>query len=787
MKKLVLLIIIISIGGILPLLYQYGCYCFIADFVNQYIPFIYEAKRMLSSGVPFWSWNLFFGDNYWVAGMWTSPFVWINCLFPDEYLLQGITFTFVLRMICSGLTSYVYLRKMDITEEWARVGGIMYAFSSVVIINFINLVFEDTYILFPLLLLAIEKYIRKERYGFQLIAVLVAVSICSSFYMSVCSFLQSIIYVFFRLLLCKELRISTFQVLKGIAAGILGIMLGAIFLLPALYQLSGGSRNNLIDFGCHFWVINNILDRLTFLFVARLTDGPLGDIGWSSGWNSNAVHIPVFGVLLALIYIIKKRDWLSYLLLFLTVCYLTPINGIFSFFTNPLYTRWTYGFSLLIILATLKILLSKEYSIKTIDICAYTFASLLIFAMFLGCKVDGNGNLLYLLICLPLLLWLISLKKGLRKTVLISLVTLSILIIFFVVFRIFSYQWFYNSKETLLACGSVVFFIVLSTSCLLFIRKSHSSNAVLFITSLFCLIHVFVTSLRNSDWYFHTLLHQSKTDWDTVCEYKPHYEPAKNFMYRTDFIEPKYPNISQLVNSSSLTGYNSIQNSKTQQLQCLADTTAQSNCILRINPCNHRDSYEALMSVKYINNENGLSANPYYIPMGFAYDKYIIESDFEPILAGNKEDLFLQMLNTLVIKDEDEPVLSNYLYKSDLNTNLGLDSISTIRRNTACSDFVGTTKGFSAKIDIETPQILFYSVPADDGFTAYVDGIKTNIYEVNMGMMAILVEKGVHTIEFKYVPYGLKTGFIISLLTFVVLILPIFDIKYRAKKCFHNL
>ena len=95
MKKYLFLIVFVVIIGSIPLFIQYGTYIDCTDFAKQQIPFIMETKRMLLSGKPFWSWNTYYGDNFFGGyGFYTltSPFVWINCLFPYKYIVRGIFF-----------------------------------------------------------------------------------------------------------------------------------------------------------------------------------------------------------------------------------------------------------------------------------------------------------------------------------------------------------------------------------------------------------------------------------------------------------------------------------------------------------------------------------------------------------------------------------------------------------------------------------------------------------------------------------------------------------------------
>ena len=46
--------------------------------------------------------------------------------------------------------------------------------------------------------------------------------------------------------------------------------------------------------------------------------------------------------------------------------------------------------------------------------------------------------------------------------------------------------------------------------------------------------------------------------------------------------------------------------------------------------------------------------------------------------------------------------------------------------------------GFHAEITLEKENLVFFSVPYDDGFTAYVNGQEADIVEVDEGLMAVL-------------------------------------------------
>ena len=78
------------------------------------------------------------------------------------------------------------------------------------------------------------------------------------------------------------------------------------------------------------------------------------------------------------------------------------------------------------------------------------------------------------------------------------------------------------------------------------------------------------------------------------------------------------------------------------------------------------------------------------------------------------------------------------------------------RRATAASVFEMNNSGFHAEMQLDKENLVFFSVPYDDGFTAYVNGQKTDIVEVDEGLMAVLCPAGENSIDFVYEPDGIQ-------------------------------
>lgn len=64
----------------------------------------------------------------------------------------------------------------------------------------------------------------------------------------------------------------------------------------------------------------------------------------------------------------------------------------------------------------------------------------------------------------------------------------------------------------------------------------------------------------------------------------------------------------------------------------------------------------------------------------------------------------------------------------------------------------------------EEDGLMFTSIPYDSGWTAYVDGKKTEIQTVAGAFIALDLKAGAHTIVFKYFPRGLSREYCSRLL-----------------------
>lgn len=767
MKKLCILIVLITIVGILPSLLQYGCFVLATDMAAQEVPFIIETKRMLMSGYPFWSWNHFLGDNFIGSYSFytlTSPFVWINCLFPDQWMLYGITFTLMLKMLCTGLACYCFLRKMSVSTESSIIGSLMYTFSSYAVSNLFYYHFLEPMIVFPLLLMAIERFLRRESYGGLCLTLASFLVFFINFYFAACSMIAAFIYTVCRMC-SREILVTTGRTIYGLLLVGLGLLLSSFILLPTVMHIAGNPRQSPdLNLTATHAVI--CIERLYTLFEPKLIEGTNTAI-MMNHFCSNAANVPVVGLLLAGLYAWRRKEWIGALVAVSVFLYLTPLNGVFSLFTNPEYTRWAYALTLFIILA----------SVKFVDE---------------GQPLKMRHFWIYTAICC----FGIMISYGLA-------------------------MYYYHTTfgvlydPLMVNLNLIIKALFLLQMCLLFAYVKHNTPSVLLkCVVLMSLVYFPVRVMMNTD-VINKEIYRT-TGYNNMQFYLldnllPYHEG--DFEWRTDFLS-LYTNVTLTKNRPSVAIFNSIQNKKTSKLiKAIGSTIGTST----IKPKKNIASFDALMSVKEIveydnylqwcdslnnhlqwiepsrascmgkkrvNSGYTIHDNKYYIPMGFTYDSYVPQSEIDSLMAADQQaDITLQLLANLAIPDSLSNVAGTVMTRGSLSNNLSIDSIVTERRKNVCSSFSGDTRGFKATVSLPKKNLLFFSVVSDDGFTARVDGTPTTIYPVNLGLSAIMVDQGNHKIEFTYLPAGFREGL---LLTLAGVLLTLFVLVIDKRTCRKN-
>lgn len=749
MKKYISLIVLTVVVGALPLFVQYGGYLLNVDYFGQEIPFIMETRRMFLSGAPWWSWNTYFGDNFIAGyGFYTlaSPFVWLNCLVPAEWMVHSLFLTLILKYVCAFLAARLWLRKVGVSPDAACVGGLLYAFSSYAVSNSYYYHFFEPLIAFPLFLWAVERFLCKDRYGNVTLALAAFLVVFVNYYFASCSFLAALMYVFCRVCFSGRFREFVSRVPLGVLLIVLGVALDAFLLLPTYIHLSASPRAHQgIMTGMDFTAWPTFVERLRTLLMPQVLEDHTKMLR-SAGWNSCSVTLPAVGVLLAALYCWRNKfSWITALTAISVIAFLTPLNSAFSLFTNPNYTRWAYALSLFLVLPTVKWIEGLPSAPLRAPWRSFAVYAVLCFAVFAFAVACGHG--------------VESLAVKVQLVAYVAVLAVSLL------------------------CLAAYF----ASGCR---RRALAYCVAVAACAQMCVFH-----LLHSDAYFR-YVNDKELRQDAVKPYMvdnefPRRPEDASMRYRTAF-EARYLNLAMLKNTPSVTTFHSILNPNLYKLVTATDTI-ESSFHNSVVPSYYSRSFYALMSVKevvkykdpHMSGEKHLNLrdktdtegytvcdNLDYIPMGFTYDTFVTEDLIDTLRTVKPQpDIPLVMLSNLVVPQADKAFCSQYLKEGAIDLSADMDSVVAVRRQCTASYFDGVTSGFVSRITLPRDNLVFYSVPADKGFTACVDGKQTEIHSVNLGLSAVFVPKGTHEVVFSFFPVGLKEGTEVSGAALLLLLL----------------
>ena len=150
--------------------------------------------------------------------------------------------------------------------------------------------------------------------------------------------------------------------------------------------------------------------------------------------------------------------------------------------------------------------------------------------------------------------------------------------------------------------------------------------------------------------------------------------------------------------------------------------------------------------------------------MGFTYDSYITEENFETVSDTNACNV---LMKALLLTDEQVERYGQMMQNltDDEKNNISYEDYvqdCTARRESAVTSFTATRTGFTAQADLEAENLVLFSVPYDDGFTATVNGVPAEVEKVDNGLMAVAAPAGHSEIVFTYHTAGLRQSVAVS-------------------------
>ncbi len=745
MISIIILPVMITNGGNLYL---------VGDYMSQQIPFIKEARRLFLSGKPFWSCNTFLGSNFlgtYSFYNYASPFYLPLFIIPEKFIGIGLSITFILKHSVAAVTSHLYLKKHTSCEHLAFIGALIYSFSCFTMDSTYYFHFIDVIAVFPFIPYLVDEVLDGKKKYLLSLAVLLNAAVNYYFLFSTSVFL--LIYLFFKVRFSDgkynfkdAARCIVFYAAGGLAA--MFILLPSALSLLETDKATSSFASSFLRGLCTIPQLLKILKA-----IVLPSEGVLGSsTGFIfSNFNSNAAFLPFFGAVFLFIALKKQSDkWYYKLIRFLFILTVIPFgNGIFSLFTNMSYTRWYYAFVLMSILASIKILEEKPQkseirkSFKTIGLisaavlgiplvlkifCAYCFPQAI--------EILPDSTASYLT------------NAGLTEAftsndlrycaVFLTMTAVSYIPLFFSLKK----EWIYKAKK---AVPAAVLICIISYTCYI----SNEAN-------------VFDTQKN---------INYKGADISSSDE--------ASYSSRTQF-NNSFANYPAVVNEPGIGAFISF---KSHSSAKFCNLVGFENT-LHLSSEKHFDTpaIQSLLSVKYLVDGNGKRTSaPYYTPFGFTYDYYILDEGYKYTADREENNRRIELMTAACFIDkETAEKLDGIVTPFDGEKKFDWKKEYP---KTGAENFEMTSEGFTAVSNVRKTQLMFFSIPHDNGWKAYVNGKETEIFTVNGGLMGVIVPAGKSEIKFEFHTPGLALGSAISAATLLALAVSfLFERKKRQIK-----
>ena len=822
-----LICVIICIGnGVYP----FGDNCILhIDMYHQYCPFFTEFLNKLQTGGSLqYSWNLGLGSDFvsLYAYYLASPLNFLILLCPKSHVIEFMTLLIILKISASGLTFFLYIRhhykligkdgRMHKNQMIpALVFSTAYALSGFVAAYSWDIMWMDCIALFPLIMIGLERLVQEKKAGLYYITL--ALCIFCNYYISImiCIFL---VFAFALLFFSQKkgkggaiLRFGWYSLLAGASS--------AILLLPEIAVLSvSGSAEGGFPKTAEFYF--NILAELGR--GAAVTSVYTGNDHWPN------LYAGAFSLFLVWIYVLNRRiSWkekaprIAMLVFFLVSFAENQLDYIWHgmHFPQALPGRQSFLYSFVLLsMGFAAVRKRKGTRIWNIAVAAIVSMALLLVAGWYGDETVTEPVSLVitaLFICVYAVAFVLTKITGKKKrlafaqfAVFVAVAELAVNMAatgFGTTSRV-AYTEKQSDYEKLLEMAKEDneetgsgFYRVEDTG-----RKTKNDDSLYGYASA-----TIFSSLMNLDvsHLFQSLFMEGGKNFycyngatplasslfsvkymlsDNALEESPYRTlvggSGKSFLYRNNFSLPlgfvmdeqaiADWNVSTADRMASLNSFASALGAEGQMLYpstYVTDVNAGDTTIDIAEDGYYYADYESCTSdTLTVNRSDGWTKQ-----YSKTSHRYLIElgeckaGDEIHILNSNMESIEFEVyqLNEKVVQQAFDALNAQTMQLTDMTTDRKIEG----------------------KIQVQNAGRLVLSVPADEGWTLYVDGKETEIEPLADALVGVHLEKGSHTIKLCYTTPGVKAGAGFSLGAVVLFMISAYvSTRIRRKRELHE-
>lgn len=328
----------------------------------QWYPLLVKLKNVVrgvlqGNGLALWSWDTGLGSD-WIGThyiVFCDPFNYLAVFFDNKYIDVAYSIIVILKMYVAGMVVCAFFRYKKKETVISVLAALSYVFSAWAVISMRHDFFMTQIIIFPLLVLGIEKiWDKKSPVVFTLT---VFYCVINSLYFSYMTAIFGGIYIVMKYILeRKQKGIRDFIQLMfqyGVCAVVGGIFLAAPILIPSFQALRSTGKGAGVD-----------VDFLPSLRqIIRFIPSLMGTV--DAGSNDTTLGMSMFFVLFIPLIIVQCRkkilsSWMYVISLFIAfVPFLQSVMNGFSYASG----RWCYIYCFFLIYAAIECIEQKDIAV----------------------------------------------------------------------------------------------------------------------------------------------------------------------------------------------------------------------------------------------------------------------------------------------------------------------------------------------------------------------------------------------------------------------------------------
>ena len=249
----------------------------VIDMYHQYVPFLSELQYKLQEGGSlFYTWDGAGGSNFWnlLAYYGASPLNLLLAIFPQRFIMEGVTAILLIKIGLAGSFMAMYLRYLNKACDGAVIAfATLYALSSYVMAYYWCIMWMDAVALLPLCILGLNRLMDQGKAVMYTVSL--ALIVATNYYISimVCIFIL-FYYPVLYFTKNKWRGVKSCAAVTGRAVGfsLLAILMASVMLLPtyismqSTYYIAADMPDNTLFYSDALDIVNQILpySELTF-------------------------------------------------------------------------------------------------------------------------------------------------------------------------------------------------------------------------------------------------------------------------------------------------------------------------------------------------------------------------------------------------------------------------------------------------------------------------------------------------------------------------------------------